>query len=132
MLKKNTAVFLECPFTSRTIVVTALSGFTALFLGNHPLSIWSESEREMEAEQVTAWEETRLVIIDEISSASKHEIQKIHKALDTIGRNSKKRYGGLATHLSGLILDQMEPCMTSSIYSKVPKFSSLGKLLRLH
>jgi hypothetical protein len=71
--------------------------------GETTLSTWSESE-EIKAEQITAWEESRLVIIDEISLASKHEIQKIHKHLGWLLEETQKKYGGIS--LSFLILDK--------------------------
>jgi hypothetical protein len=64
-MPKNTAVS-RCPFTSRTIVVTTLSGVAAtLYRLRNPLSTWSESE-EIKAEQLQLGK-SRLVIIDEIS-----------------------------------------------------------------
>jgi hypothetical protein len=66
--------FLEVmPFTSRTIVVTAMSGIAAtLLLGETTHSALGLNQNEIRREQVmdTAREETRLVIIDEISFAS--------------------------------------------------------------
>jgi hypothetical protein len=115
--------FLEWPFTSRTIVVTAMSGVAAtLLLGETTHSALALNQKEIRAEQVTAWEDARLVIIDEISFASKYEIQKIHKHLGWLLEETTKKFGGINIIFSG-DFRQMEPCMTLPIYSEeFPEF----------
>jgi hypothetical protein len=70
--------FRECPFTSRTIVVTTLSGVVLLLYTvwkKPPISTWSESKKE-KAEQVQLGKRVVLLLM---KYHSKHEIQKIHK-----------------------------------------------------
>jgi hypothetical protein len=95
--------FLEVPFTttSRTIVVTAMSGVAAtLLLQGITHSALGLNQKEIRPEQVTAWEETRLVLIDEISFASKYEIQEINKNL-CLAVNEIQKNRWLESHLVG-------------------------------
>jgi hypothetical protein len=89
-------VALEMLTTSRTIVVTAMSGVAAtLLLGETTtLSPWSESEGDNSRTNYSL-EETRLVIIDEISFASKNEVCKIHKNLCLFVDEIQKKFGGM-------------------------------------
>jgi hypothetical protein len=66
-----------------------------------PTSTWSESE-EIKAEQITAWEESRLVIIDEISLLRNMKFKRYMNTLMAI--ETQKKYGGIS--LSLVILDK--------------------------
>jgi len=74
---------LNYQFTARTIVVTAMTGVAAaILLGETTHSaVYLNQKKPIEAEQVELWEDTRLLIIDEISFTSKHETSKLHKQL---------------------------------------------------
>jgi hypothetical protein len=90
-----------------------MSGVAAtLLLGETPHSALGLHQNEIRPEQVTVWEETRLEIIDEISFASKYEVQKIHKNLCLLADEINKKFGGFDLIFSG-DFRQMEPCMTS-------------------
>ena len=69
-------------FTSRTIIVTAMTGVAAtILLGDTTHSAVYLNRKQIKAEQIEAWKETRLLIIDEISFASKQDFAKLHKNL---------------------------------------------------
>ena len=97
-------------FTSRTIVVTAMTGVAAtLLLGETTHSaVYLNQKRRMEPEQVEAWEDTRLLIIDEISFASKEDFAKLHCQLRKLKDRIHKPYGGLDIIFAG-DMRQLEP-----------------------
>lgn len=68
-------------FTSRTIVVTAMTGVAATILMGETThsAVYLNQKRPIEAEQVELWQSTRLLIIDEISFASKEDFVELHK-----------------------------------------------------
>lgn len=66
-------------FTSRSIVVTAMTGVAATHICGETThsSLYLNQKRTIDGEQVELWEETRLLIIDEISFASKFNFKKM-------------------------------------------------------
>ena len=95
--------YLHYRFTSRTIVVTALTGVAAsILLGETTHSaVLLNQKKEIEAEQVEVWAKTRLLVIDEISFADKHFFSKLDSNLRKLKRQPRKCYGGLNLVLAG-------------------------------
>jgi hypothetical protein len=125
-------------FTSRTIVVTAMTGVAAtILLGQTTHSaVYLNQRRPLEAEQVELWTPTRLLIIDEISFASKDDFVQLHKKLRQLKQCLHMPYGGLSIIFSG-DMRQLEPIGVGEhrrpkkpIYEE-PRFriSRLGELL---
>ena len=98
-------------FNSRTIVVTAMLGVAAtLLLGETTHSaVYLNRRKRLEAEDIELWADTRLLVVDEISFASKQEFKKLHENLCTLKQQLHLPYGGLNIIFSGNF-QQMEPC----------------------
>ena len=79
----NTALLENYEFNSRTIILTAMTGVAAtILLGETThLAVYLNQQKPIQAEQVELWESTRLLIIDEISFASKEDFAEMHKKL---------------------------------------------------
>ena len=97
-------------FNSRTIVVTAMTGVAAtLLLGETTHSaLYLNQKKPIEAEQVFVWNETRLLIIDEISFASKEDFVLIHQRLQILKQKLHAAYGGIHIVFAG-DFRQLEP-----------------------
>ena len=97
-------------FTSKTIVVTAMSGVAATILRGETThrAVYLNQKKPLEAEQIEAWEETRMLIVDEISFASKEEFSEIHEKLSRLKQKLSLPYGGLHIVFAG-DLRQLEP-----------------------
>ena len=63
---------------------------------------------EITPEQIELWHTTRLVIIDEISFADKHDFDKIDNNLRILKQNHNKPFGGINIVFSG-DMRQLEP-----------------------
>ena len=90
-------------FTSRTIIVTAMTGVAAtILLGETTHSaVYLNQKRPIEAEQVELWASTRLLIIDEISFASKEDFAELHNKIRQLKQCLHLPYGGLNIIFSG-------------------------------
>jgi hypothetical protein len=64
--------------------------------------------RQFTREQIDCWADTRLLLVDEISFASKWQIEKIHDNLCTLKEKRHSRYGGLHVIYAG-DFRQLEP-----------------------
>jgi PIF1-like helicase len=104
-------------FTSRTILVTAMTGVAAtLLMGDTTHSaLYLNQTKPLTPQQIELWEETRLLIIDEVSFASKGEFEEINKKLNMLRPNITNQhnrgflpYGGLDIVFCG-DLRQLEP-----------------------
>ena len=105
------------PFTSRTIVVTAMSGVAATLIHGETThsAIGLNSTRPPTPENIKAWENARLLIIDEISFASASDFEKIQSRTAALMQVTWKRYGGLNVIFSG-DYSQLEPINTLPVY----------------
>lgn len=97
-------------FTERTIVVTAMTGVAATHLLGQTVhkALYFYNNGSPKPEQVEAWEDTKLVIVDEISFADHKVIEKIHKILCRLKDNREAKYGGLNIVFAG-DFRQLEP-----------------------
>ena len=86
----------EFVFTSRTIVITALSGVAAtLILGETTHSALYLNHKTLKPEHIESWQTVRLLIIDEISFADKIDFDKIDNNLRKLKQNQTKPFGGI-------------------------------------
>ena len=90
-------------FCCNTIVVTAMTGVAAtLICGETTHSVlFLNQKHEIEPEQIELWADTHLLIIDEISFASKSNFQMMHKQLGKLKQKINKKFGGLNIIFSG-------------------------------
>ena len=97
-------------FDARTIVVTAMTGVAAtLLLGETThRALYLNQRRPIDAEQICVWQGTRLLIIDEISFASKEDFSLIHRRMQTLKQKLDGVYGGLDIIFAG-DFRQLEP-----------------------
>jgi ATP-dependent DNA helicase PIF1 len=100
-------------FTSRTIVVTAMSGVAATILRGETThsAVHLLQKKPLSMEQIENWIDTRLVIIDEVSFASKSDFEKLHQKLSQLKQCLQKPYGGLNVVFAG-DFRQLEPVST--------------------
>jgi hypothetical protein len=97
-------------FSSRTILVTAMTGVAATILLGETThgAVYLNQKKPIEAEQVELWTATRLLVIDEISFASKDDFSELHKKIRLLKQNMHSPYGGLSIIFSG-DMRQLEP-----------------------
>jgi len=100
-------------FNSRTIVVTAMTGVAAtILLGETTHSaVYLNQQKPIQTEQVELWESTRLLVIDEISFASKEDFAELHRKLRRLKQSMHLPYGGLDIIFAG-DFRQLEPVGT--------------------
>ncbi len=112
------------PFTSRTIIITAMSGVAATLLhGETTHSVIGLNRTNVQEEEIEAFADARLLIIDEISFASKRDFQKLYSRCQKLMRQNYKVYGGLNVVFAG-DYSQLEPVRQSPIYVEgiLPEF----------
>lgn len=89
-------------FTSRTIVLTALSGVAATLLhGETTHMALGMNKKKIPASQKAEFNDTRLIIVDEISFASVETIQRIQECLQLLTHKSFRKYGGVNIVFAG-------------------------------
>ena len=103
-------------FTSRTIVVTAMSGVAATLLGGETThKVLGLNRDTVQNEEKLEWLDARLLIIDEVSFASAADFQKMHKHLMSFMDNRFEYYGGLNIVFAG-DYSQLEPVGRDPVY----------------
>ena len=97
-------------FTSRTIVTTAMTGVAATLLRGETThsACYLNQRKAIQAEQIELWADTKLLIIDEISFASRQIFTALHKQLRKLKQSLHLPYGGLNIIFSG-DMRQLEP-----------------------
>ena len=97
-------------FGCNTIVVTAMTGVAATLICGETThgALFLNQKCEIEPEQIELWADTHLLIIDEISFASKSDFQMMHKQLGKLKQQINKKFGGLNIIFSG-DFRQLEP-----------------------
>jgi len=108
---------LKHPFTARTIVVTAMSGVAATLLhGETTHSALGLNKDRLSEDEIEAWTDARLVIIDEISFAAEADFDKIYSHTQELMRAAFKAFGGLNIVFAG-DYSQLEPPRREPIYA---------------
>ena len=105
------------PFTSRTIVVTAMSGVAATLLHGETTHSALALMRKIKNDEIEEWADTRLVIIDEISFASKSDFETACGNLQKLKKQRYRPYGGLNIAFLG-DYSQLVPVNRDPIYAK--------------
>jgi hypothetical protein len=108
---------LNHPFTSRTIVVSAMSGVAATLLGGETThSALGLNRVEPSAEMIDAWFDTRLDIVDKVSFACGANITKIQKHCGILMKRTLfEKYGKLNIVFAG-DFSQLEPVGQKPLY----------------
>ena len=102
-------------FNKRTIVVTALTGAAAVSINGETTAKACKLNNKNVSED-DEWEETIMIIVDEISFASKTIIENLNENLNILrGRPRHNKYGGLHVLFSGDFY-QLKPINGSAIY----------------
>ena len=97
-------------FNSRTIVVTALTGVAATIIRGETThaAVYLNQTKELQPEQIELWNNTRLLIVDEVSFASKEVFIELDRKLRKLKSRADCAYGGLNIIFSG-DFRQLEP-----------------------
>ena len=83
------------PFTTQTIVVTAMPGVAATLIGGETIhSVLGLNRDTIQNEERAEWLDARLLIIDEISFASASDFEKMHSHLVKFTGDWFHIYGG--------------------------------------
>ena len=90
-------------FCHNTIVVTAMTGVAAMLICGETMhgALFLNQKCKIEPEQIELWADTHLLIIDEISFASKSDFQMMHKQLGKLKQEINKKFSGLNIIFSG-------------------------------
>ena len=93
-------------FYHSTIVVTTMTGVAATLICGETThgALFLNQKHEIEPEQIELWVDTHLLIIDEISFASKTSFQMMHKQSGKLKQEINKKFGGLNVIFSGDLL----------------------------
>ena len=113
-------------FCCNTIVVSAMTGVAATLICGETMhgALFLNQKCKIEPEQTELWADTCLLIIDEISFASKSNFQMMHKELCKLKQEINKKFGGLDIIFSGDFW-QLEPVgrgMSPIYKDKCPNF----------
>ena len=123
-------------YTSRTIIITAMSGVAATLLNNGETthSVLGLNRDSIQPEETEAWVDARLLIVDECSFASEVDFKKMHEHLKSLMKDHFKLYGGLNVVFAGNF-SQLEPVGRDLIYKNdkhCPEFhGSLNSYIEL-
>ena len=84
-------------YTARMIVVTAMTGVAATIVQGEMThgALYLNQQKELEPEQRELWEVMKLLIIDKISFASKHNFHMIHRNVSKVKQEFTKKYRGI-------------------------------------
>ena len=102
---------LNYEYNSETIVVTAMSGVTATLIGErttHSAAHLNKKASKIPYEDKFRWKHTRLLIVDEISFASKSEIKTLDAHVKLVKDAPFKDYGGIDVIFCG-DMRQLQP-----------------------
>ena len=90
-------------FCHNTIVVTAMTGIAATLICGETMhgALFINQKCKIEPEQIELWADTHLLIIDEVSFASKSNFNMMHKQLGKLKQEITKKFGGLSIKISG-------------------------------
>ena len=95
-------------FTCRTIVITAMSGVAATLINGETTHSCLGLNRKITTTHQAEFQDTRLVIIDEISFASVEDIDNIYQKLKLLMNKDYRPYGGVNIVFAG-DYSQLEP-----------------------
>ena len=107
---------LNLKFDMRTIIVSAISGVAAVSVGGETTHKVAYLNKAIPDNDVT-WANARLLIIDEVSFMSTHEVETLDEKLRTLMRNHNSLFGGINVIFAG-DFRQLEPCRGRPLYSK--------------
>ena len=108
-------------FTSQTIVVTALTGVAASLLNGETVHsrLYLCQKKAITPERIETWEETRMVIIDEISFCDRKTMNSINSTLCRLRQNERIPFGGLSIVFSGDFRQLEPPSKSKALYEDI-------------
>ena len=110
---KSFCKLLGHPFNNRTIVLTALSGVAATLLhGETTHMALGLNSRKISNAKKEEFDDTRLVVIDEISFAGVSTVEKIHECIKILSGSAFLKYGGMNVVFAGDFF-QLDPVKCS-------------------
>ena len=89
------------PFTKNTIVISAMSGVAATLLHGRTTHSSCCLYRKPTTDDINAWTETRMLVVDEISFGSKEDFENLDKKLRFLKHNLDEPYGGIHVIFAG-------------------------------
>ena len=92
---------LDQPFTKNTIIVSAMSGVAATLLHGRTTHSSCCLCRKPTTDDLNAWKECRMLIVDEISFAAQEDIETLDVKLRLLKDNMDRRYGGIHIVFAG-------------------------------
>ena len=96
-------------YTHRTIVTTAMSGVAATLLHGETATLAMHmAKKRIPSDEPKNWEDTRLVIVDEISFAAPADFERMHDCLKVLMQKRYQLYGGANIVFAG-DYSQLEP-----------------------
>lgn len=120
---------IQYPFTRHTILVTALTGVAAVSIGGETLHGASKigvgrgkgMSQQTIQDKREEWEETRMIIVDEVSFATRALIEKLHEHCCTFKHKETddEFFGGLTVLFAG-DFRQLEPPSNSASTENAP------------
>ena len=104
-------------FTDRTILVCAYSGVAATLLRGQTFhsALFINQRRDISADQVEAFLDVEMIIIDEISFACYNNFEKLHTNLEVLKQKMNVLYGGIDIVFAG-DFRQLNPIKANPIY----------------
>jgi hypothetical protein len=111
--------FLDYPYTSNTIIVTAISGVAATLLGGNTTTKKCCLSRKPTMQDIYEWKHIQLLFIDKISFASGHEVKELNGKLKVLCNRIKehRKFGGIYIVFAG-DFRQLEPVQKESLFKK--------------
>ena len=109
-------VFVKENFTDATIMVTAMSGVAATLIGGKTThsALRLRADKSNITRSKEAWKATRMLIVDEISFASKSDVERMEDKVKYLVDCPSQVYGGIDVIFCG-DLRQLEPCNKKAV-----------------
>ena len=110
---------LNVNFDRRTIVVTAMSGSAAVSINGETahMACCINKKAAIPQQEIERWKHAYLLIIDEISFASKSFIEKLNKRLGQLLQNPGSKFGGIHILFVG-DMSQLDPVGQKAMYKE--------------
>ena len=89
------------PFTKNTIIISAMSGVAATLLHGRTTHSSCCLYRKPTTDDINAWLETRMLIVDEISFGADEDIENLDKKLRFLKHNFDEPFGGIHIIFAG-------------------------------
>ena len=92
---------IDYPFTKNTIVISAMSGVAATLLHGRTTHSSCCLYRKPTTDDINAWQETRMLVVDEVSFGSDGDFENLDKKLRFLKHQFDRKYGGIHVIFAG-------------------------------